>query len=186
MSSMMQLLGGNFHINKVLFGRVSALWLHRHWPLCPSETKGVPAVRGKGLRVYLILNLSMFAQGVYICDMIQYMEFIFSWKHTNVCVFAVKRRLVEVLGWSPCAAPTLYTQSHVSPAAQHTGVSKVSKQTHTHLSSLIKGTMEDQSLIVVTMGLMLCNTQDTTHIWTLEICNHGSAIKINWRWTVCH
>lgn len=35
-----------------------------------SETKGGQTARGEGLKVYPSVNLSMFARGVYICDMI--------------------------------------------------------------------------------------------------------------------
>ncbi len=86
----MQQLCGKFHIYKVLFGAAIVLRLCRHWFLPLSVTKGDQTVRGKLLRVYLYVNLSMFAQGVYICDIIQYMQFIVSCKHTNAQMFTVK------------------------------------------------------------------------------------------------
>lgn len=39
--------------------------------------------------------------------------------------------------------------------------------------------MEDQSHNVVTMSQMLCNALDPSQIWTLDICNHGGAVKTN-------
>ncbi len=80
----------NIPRNRVSFGAAIVLWLWRHWFQSLSVSRGDQTGGGKLLKGYLYVNLSMFAQGVYICDIIQYMQFIVSCKHTNAQVFTVK------------------------------------------------------------------------------------------------
>lgn len=86
-SRMEQHLCGKFHINKA----ATVLWMYRHWPLPLSETNGGQTVKVKGFRVYLTVNLRTFAQGVHICDTIQYMQFIVSCTHTRTSVHCKNR-----------------------------------------------------------------------------------------------
>lgn len=63
-------------------------------------------------------------------------------------------------------------------------LSAINKHLHTNslvLSSLLKGSTENQSHFRVSMSQMLCNAQDTTRIkiWTLDIYNRKSAVKTN-------
>lgn len=157
MFSMMKHSCGKFHINKVLFGADTVLWVYRHWLLSLSETKGGQTVRAKGLRVYLTVNSSVFARWVYICDMIQYMQFIVSCTHTNAQVFTVKTEVTWGL-WpkSSRCCHTRHRKPRVAccPTYECRCLQAINKHIQYGCSSL-KGTTEDPSHVGVTMSQML-------------------------------
>lgn len=155
---------GKFHIIKVLFWAAIVRWLCRHCLLSLSESKGGQTVRGEGLRVHLSVNLSTFAQAVYICHN--------HTVHAVHCLLWAHKRHVHCKnkGHLRVSAEAIILFLHLAHGAMCDMLPRcrclkgISKHTHTEYADVFQ-TLQKTRHIRVTTSQMLCNAQEP---WRLE------------------